>query len=400
MDGIARGVRVDPNQVQQFVTDSPWDPMRATEHLIDRMAKEYASPEGVLVVDDTGQAKQGTHSVGVKRQYSGTLGKVGSCQVAVDVVYALPGKRRNADAVVWPLGLELYLPEEWTDDPRRREEVAVPREVGFRTKPEIALGMIDRALRRGLPFRGVVADAGYGEGGDFREALRERKVAYALGVRPKVLHLVDASTTVRRAAKHLTYPKDAEVFTPEALAGRLGDGDWTRVAWSEGTKGPLESLFFRRRVRVVHPGRGRRAGEEVAWLLLEKRPDELKAYLCWGLDECDLEALARIVHLRWTVEQFHQEIKEVLGMDHFEGRTWRGWHHHMAMICLAYAFLAVLRATARGKGGRPSFEAVHRAVVETLVERLLVDRGRLGRKRAKGLAPIVVDFFGITQPTE
>lgn len=398
MECVARTVRVNVNKVQQFVTDSPWDPMKATDCLIDRMGKEYSSPKGVLVVDDTGQAKQGSHSVGVKRQYSGTLGKVGNCQVAVDVVYVIPGRKRNADAVVWPLGMDLYLPREWTDEPWRRTEAHIPKEVGFRTKPEIALGMIDRAVRRDLPFRCVVADPGYGMDGDFRSALRERGVAYALGVRPSSIRLIGEDIPVRRGRKHLIYPERANAFTPSRLARSLGDDEWTEVTWSEGTKGPLRALFYRTRVRVVHPGLGRRATEEVAWLLLEKRPKELKAYICHGLDDCSLEELVHFVHQRWAVERFHHEIKETLGMDNFQGRAWRGWRHHMAMICLAYAFLAVLRARARGK--LPSFETVHRLVVEKLVEQVLVDRGRLGKRKARQIAPVMADLWGLPQPTE
>lgn len=398
MAGIARTVTIHPDRIQQFVTESPWDPMRTTEGLVDRMAKQYASPSGVLVVDDTGQAKQGSHSVGVKRQYSGTLGMIGNCQVAVDVVYVIPGKRRNADAIVWPLGLDLYLPREWTDEPWRREEVGIPKDVGFRTKIQIAVDMIDRAVRRGLPFHGLVADSIYGRDGDFRSALRDHGIAYAVGVVPSRTYFIDEDTPVSRGKEHLLYPKTATPFTPTNLARRLDKEDWTEVTWSEGTKGPLRALFHRTRVRVVHPNRGRRATDEVGWLLLEKRSKEMKAYMCHGLDDCSLEEIVRLVHQRWAVERFHHEIKETLGMDHFEGRGWLGWRHHMAMICLAYAFLAVLRARAGTGTKLPSFEAVFRAVVEGLVERVLVNKGRLGHRKARKIAPLMADLWGIPQP--
>ncbi|MBI5116846.1 IS701 family transposase [Candidatus Poribacteria bacterium] len=409
MESISERMDVNINQVQQFITDSPWDPARATESIIDRMAPDFSSKKGVLVVDDTGQRKQGKHSVGAKRQYSGTLGKVGNCQVGVDVIYALPGEDRNADAIAWPLGLELYLPEDWANDPARRQEADVPCDIQFRTKPRIALGMIERARKHGLKYRCIVADSGYGDDGGFREELRGKMDPYVLAVDPAMLRVIDADVVLELPGKgeagaprkHARYPPDVEAYSPEQLASKLSADDWTEVKWANGTKGALSGLFYRRMVRIVHPQMGRRAADEVGWLLLEKHSDGLKAYICWGLDGLGLKQLVTLAHMRWVVEQFHKDIKQVLGMDKFQGRTWRGWHHHMAMICLAHAFLAVLRAEKRGKEKLPSFSEVHWRIVEELIIRDLSLKEGLRREQAKRIAMrMMTGFMGLVQPTE
>jgi SRSO17 transposase len=257
--------------------------------------------------------------------------------------------------------------------------------------------MVDRALAHQVPHALVVADAGYGDDAGFRAALRRRGEAYVLGVDPSKLRVVAADVAVEvprvgtqggRPRKGLAYPEGIHPASPRSLARRVR---WERVEWAEGTKGPLAGQFHRLRVRVTEGARERRhATDEVAWLLLEKRPRELKAYLGWGLDDLSLGELVAYAHLRWTIELYHREAKQLLGLDRFEGRTWRGWHHHVAMVQLAYAFLSHLRA-GRGAGTPlPTLPEVARAVVLEVATQELLKHHRLSRRKARGIAATMV----------
>ncbi len=401
MEAIARRVGMDEDRVERFVRESPWEYEALQDYLVAHVPEGIRSPGAALVVDDVGIIKQGRHSVGVYRQYSGALGKVGNCQVAVDMTYAVPGGRRNADQVTWPLGMELYLPRPWVEEPEYedlRGEVGLPRNVGFRTKPEIALSMIDAARAHRIEHAVVVADAGYGDNMEFRTALRRRREAYVLGVDPSRVRVVGADVPVeippvgRRGGRPWTapaYPEGVRAESPGQNARWVED--WGRVEWAEGTRGPLAGLFYRTRVRVTEgAARRRHATGEVAWLLLERRANELKAYLCWGLDHATLEELVGYAHLRWTIEQYHREAKQLLGLDRFEGRTWKGWHHHVAMVLLAYAFLAHLRAGQGGRDPLPTLPQVARAVVLEVATQDLLKHHRLTRRRAKSMATSMV----------
>lgn len=312
MERIAQSGGIPSHRLQQFITDSPWDADRLIESLLARM-RHLTSPEGVVIFDDTGQAKQGTHSVGVGRQYSGTLGKVGNCQVAVTALYALPGKERNADVIGWPLGMELYLPSAWTEDAARRRKVGVPEELSYRTKPEIALEILKRVRREGIPHKAVVFDAGYGNVDPFRRSLRELREPYVAAWAPgnHQVYLADWP----EAAREGTLPKGARKgATPRELAEQTPDPLWQDIAWGEGTKHQLHGEFVRYRVRVVHGTSkydgGRVVTDEEGWLLLERDDDELKAYMLWGLNDLTLEQQVALTHRRWVIEQFYREIKQ------------------------------------------------------------------------------------------
>jgi SRSO17 transposase len=381
MYGIAVRMGLNEDRVERFVRESPWDHEALQDHLAANVPDTIRSPRAVLVVDDFGLLKQGSHSVGVQRQYTGTAGKVANSQVAVDLVYVAPGKERNADHRTWPLGTEIYLPEGWAEDEARREEVGVPEDVEFRTKPEIAYDLIDRALEQGVEHRAVLGDTGYGDDGEFRKRLRGRKVPYVLGVTPSELRVVDASVPVvppgkgkrGRARKHPTFPEGTPVHSPKELAKEVEE--WTTVEWSEGTKGKLAGEFHRVRVRVTKGAtRLRRVTGEVAWLLLENRKEGLRAYLCWGLDDESLKELVKLAHLRWPVEQFHKEAKQLLGLDDFEGRTWKAWYHHVTMVLLAYAFLSMLRAEGT-EGPLPSLRRTVIAIVQEMLTQIMENHG-------------------------
>lgn len=369
---------------------------------MNHVPKEVLSPRAALIVDDVALVKKGRMSVAAYRQWCGATGKVDECQVAVDLIYASPGRRRNADQKTWPVGMQLYVPKGWLQDPEyasAREGAKLPPGIRFRTKHEIALDLIDRA--RKLPHAAIVGDAGYGDNAEFRRALRDRREPYVLGVNPSQLRVLDATVPITpphtkgrpgRPETHPTHSAGAKRESPRHIARRVPD--WPRIEWSEGTKEPLTGLFWRTRVRVVEGPKERRyVTDEVAWLLLEKRSHELKAYLCWGLDEASLDELVATAHLRWTIEQFHREAKQMLGLDQFEGRTWKGWHHHVTMVLLAYAYLALHRAQHGDAHPLPTLPKTANAIVLEMATQRLISKHRLTRPHAKRIARTMLKEF-------
>jgi SRSO17 transposase len=339
--------RVAPGDLQQlhhFVSTSPW----ATAPLEDELAKAadrlVGGPEAVLVIDDTALVKQGRHSVGVKRQYCGQLGKKANCQSLVSLTLA------RAEVPVG-VGLRLFLPEDWGADAARRAAAGVPEAVAYRPKWKIALDEIDRVLASGARFGAVLADAEYGKAAEFRAGLAERRLAYAVGILPtQKLYPADVTLSLPerkptgRPRKH-PVPSAASVGAAELVESR--PAAFRTVSWRTGTKGPLQAEFAALRVRVadgpVAAGGQHLPGEE-AWLVGEHRTSgERKYYLSNLPAETPLEVLAALIKARWVCEQLHQQLKDELGLDHFEGRSWRGLHHHALLCLLAFAFLQHLR---------------------------------------------------------
>jgi SRSO17 transposase len=283
------------------------------------------------VVDDTGHPKAGNHSVGVARQYCGNLGKVDNCQVAVSLSLV------NETASI-PVGYRLYLPKAWADDLERRRKVGVPDEVEFQTKPEIALDLLDAALAAGKPKAPVLADAGYGDGTPFRDALSTRGLPYLVGVK--------AGTSVFPAAGTSVGAKAGEGGKPmsvEEVARSLPEKALREVLWREGGKSTLSSRFAVLRACPAH-GRRRRPEE---WLLIEWPAQEAAPTHYWlgTVDpEACLQELVELAKLRWRIERDYEELKQELGLSHYEGRGWRGFHHHASLCIAAYAFLAAERA--------------------------------------------------------
>lgn len=326
--------------IQQFIGQSPWDWNPVWEKLGQRMLAELEA-DPAWVVDDTGFPKQGTHSVGVARQYSGTLGKTGNCQVAVSVHHV--GEQGNV-----PLGWRLYLPESWAQDAERRKGAGVPEDVVFRKKWELALEIIDQVRGWGVPDQVVLADAGYGDATELREGLEQRGLSYAVGITPQVgvwlqppeLIVPEAKPTGRRPSA-VRYGTQRPVMAQEAALKAKG---WKKVRWREGTKGWLESRFWAMRVQTSHRYQDGRPPGKPVWLLVEW-PESEDAPTKYSL--CDLPAnytlrrLVRLVKCRWKIEQDYHQLKEELGLDHYEGRNWQGWHHHVTMVMLAHAFLTL-----------------------------------------------------------
>ena len=343
----------DYDQLHHFVCDGLWDPAPLERDLLSKADQLLGGPEAVLVIDDTALPKKGSHSVGVAHQYAGVLGKNANCQVLVSLTLA-------RDEVPLPLALRLYLPERWTRDPERLQRAGVPQAFrAERSKPEIALAELDRVLQAGVRFGVVVADAGYGISAAFRQALSARGLLWAVGI-PRVQKVYPADVELtwpapRRGAKRSWPEPDVASCAAEAL---LAGARWRRFSWRRGRKGPLEAAFAARRVRVadgpavrLHGRDKQRLPGEAVWLVGERRASgERKYYLSNLPSDTGLKRLASVIKARWVCEQAHQQLKEELGLDHFEGRGWQGLHRHGLLALIAFCFLQEQRLAAAGRG--------------------------------------------------
>ncbi len=327
--------------MQQFVGQSPWEWEPIWERLGKRMTAEL-EPDPVWVVDDTGFPKKGDHSVGVERQYSGTLGKTANCQVAVSLHHV--GEQGST-----VLGWRLYLPESWAQDKERRKEAGVPDEVVFKTKWELAIDIIDQARRWELPDRIVVADAGYGEATEFRDALENRSLRYVTGIsgqvgvwaKPPKISIPQPSGGRGQPPSRYVYGSQKPTNVREIAVKAKG---WKNVRWREGNKGWLESRFMAVRVQPSHGYVRGEAPHKEVWLLVEwpeAEKEPTKYFLCDLPETYTLRRLVRLAKARWKIEQDYQQLKEELGLDHYEGRYWIGWHHHVTLVMLAQAFLTL-----------------------------------------------------------
>jgi SRSO17 transposase len=339
----------DYQQMQQFITDSPWDSEATMNGIIDFMKPDMSSSKGIIAFDDTGFPKHGVYSVGVGQQYSGAIGKLGNCQVSTSALYILPSKKRNRDAITWPLGMRLFLLHEWIDDKNRRDNAGIPDNIEYKEKWRLALELLDNAVEHGIPHCAVTADSAYGASTEFRSELRRRKEPYVLAVSPKNVSMVLDSVKLIEPEKvrsrkfgrmRMQFHLPDGIFGKDVteIAQELAEKDWKDVCWSEGSKGKLHRKFAKRKVRVL--SHGRECTDEICWLLLEQDAGELKSYFCWGFNNPSLEFLVRISRARWFIEQGYREMKEELGLDHFEGRSWKGWNHHAVLTQIAYAYLA------------------------------------------------------------
>ena len=334
----------DPEQaMQQFVNQSPWDEQPVGRRYRAVMAQRLASPKGIFVIDDTGFPKQGKHSVGVQHQYCGQLGKKANCQVAVTVHYVSPEGH-------FPAALRLYLPKSWIGSPKRLEAAGVPPQYRReQTKGQIALELLDQVRAEGvLPGDVVLTDAGYGTSQDFREGLERRGLYYIAGVTSEMVVFTEEPRWVAPApatgGRPRSNPQLAEdsprPVSLKTLADRLPR---RKVTWREGTKGKLAGKFAWVRVWPAQDwARGGCAFAKPIWLLIEERADGEIQYAFSNLpaDTSRLQAV-RLWKSRWPVEQGYQQMKEELGLDHFEGRSWRGFHHHACLVMLAYGFLVL-----------------------------------------------------------
>lgn len=339
------------DRLHHFVSSGVWDAAPLEAELAGQANRLVGGPDAVLVIDDTALPKKGSFSVGVAPQYASALGKNANCQTLVSLTLA-------RDEVPVAVGLRLFLPESWTGDRARMSRAGVPEPwQAPRSKPEIALAEIDRLIAAGLCFGTVLADAGYGLSAPFRQGLSARGLAWAVGIagRQKV-YPVDVSLIVPVAGRGRPRKNPVPDVLSTSAESMLGDATWTELSWRAGTKGPLRAKFAAIRVRIADgppqriwdKGQQHLPGEE-AWLIGEHRVSgERKYYLANLPAAVDLVTLAATIKARWVCEQAHQQLKEELGLDHFEGRSWHGLHRHALMSMIAYAFLQHRRLKASG----------------------------------------------------
>ena len=361
--------RLDPGRVgaahqslHHFVAKAAWDDAAllaaVRAHALPAMLER--GPIRAWIVDDTGLPKKGKLSVGVARQYCGQLGKRDNCQVAVTLSVA-------TEAASLPVAYRLYLPEAWAADPARRAMAGVPEEVGFRTKPAIALDQIGRALADGVPPGVVVTDAGYGNDTDFRDGVTAAGLPYVAGILgttglwpPGAGPLPAAPWSGRgRPPKRLRRGPEHRPLAAEELAAGLPAGAWRTVTWREGTAGPLASRFAAVRVRPAHDDFRLSEPRAEEWFLAEWPEGEegpTKYWLSTLPETAAIEELVATARLRWRIERDFEELKQELGLGHFEGRGWRGFHHHASLCIAAYGFLVAERCRFSPRAGDPDPE--------------------------------------------
>ena len=369
-----RAGEIDYDQLHHFVAAGVWDSAPLEAALLKEADSLVGDETGFLVIDDTALPKKGRHSVGVAPQYASSLGKTANCQSLVSVTLA----SREVPVAV---GLRLFLPESWTNDPERMARAHVPldRQMAL-TKPEIAIEEIDRVIASGARFGYVLADAGYGSSGSFRQALSERGLLWAVGL-SRLQNVYPADVALIFPVAQTGRPRKYQVpdQPPVAAEAFLAAGKWQRVSWRRGTKGRLTCLFAARRVRIADGHKHRMLddrmqcmpGDEV-WLVGECRSTGEQKYYVSNLPAgASLKMLAATIKARWVCEQAHQQLKEELGLDHFEGRSWTGLHRHALMTMIAYAFLQSRRLKAAGRkkrvGGpppQPSMPAIRQAILD------------------------------------
>ena len=347
----------DYDQLHHFVSDGVWNAGPLELELALQADRLVGGADAFLVIDDTTLPKKGTHSVGVAPQYASALGKTANCQTLVSLTLA-------GGEVPVMVGLRLFLPESWTNDAVRLERAGVPLEYqAARAKPEIALAELDRLIGSGVRFGAVLADAGYGMSAPFRQALSARGLAWAVGVpRHQKVYLPGVELVFPVAGRGRPRKRHVPNVLSVAAEEMLANEKWRVAAWRKGTKGLLKARFAAVRVRVADgppqrigaKGMQHMPGEEV-WLVGERRTaGERKYYLANLPADADLKTLAATIKARWVCEQAHQQLKEELGLDHFEGRSWQGLHRHALMTMIAYAFLQHRRLAAASGGKKSS----------------------------------------------
>jgi SRSO17 transposase len=364
-------------RLQHLLTDAAWDPLQLDEARVKRLLALHPVAGGILVFDDTGLPKKGTASVGVAPQYSGTLGKIGNCQVVVSAEF-LADDPASSSPFHFPVSAQLFLPESWTQDAGRRKQARVPEQISQQTKPEIALGLLDQARQWGVPIQAVVVDAGYGDNPNFLRGLDERQVPYMCAVEstfgcrlPEEVEAAAAQTPIYGGRGQPRKPRPAPLYTVKELIEAQPASAWQTIRWREGTKGTMQVQAVALRVHwatgsSLHSTSHSRVhtGPE-GWLLAERpvpetmtdeqqtqaiepqeqEEEQIKYWFSVLPLETPVERLVLLAHARWVIEQFYEDAKQECGLDDFQGRSWDGLHRHLALVMLAYSFLMLYRLT-------------------------------------------------------
>jgi SRSO17 transposase len=369
-------------RLQHLLTDADWDSLKLDEVRVRSLSAK--SPEGgVLVLDDTSFPKQGKASVGVARQYCGALGKRANCQVVVSAEY-VADEPESSRPLHWPVSGRLYLPEGWANDRERREISHVPEEVIFRSKPQIALSLMDLSREWGVPSEVVVADSGYGKYPSFLKGLEEREVAYVCGVEStfgvrlpeEVMAAKEAGAPPYEGRGQPPKERPAPLYTARELIEGLPEEAWQTVSWREGTKGTLSKQMVALRVHRATGSPRHSIDHKLVltaaegWLIGE-RPlpgepssahknkegeEELNYYYSTLGTEVSLERLASLAKSRWAIEQFYEDAKGESGLSDYQGRRWEGLHRHLALSMLAYSFLMLHSSITTSVGASSSGE--------------------------------------------
>jgi len=351
-------------RLQHLLTDAKWEAEALNETRVRELVK-VTPRDGLLIIDDTGLPKKGKHSPGVARQYCGALGKIGNCQVVVTAEYSAD-EPTESRPLHWPVSGRLYLPKAWAADCERRSRSHIPEDLPFRTKPELALELVDQARAWQVPFKTVVADAGYGSNPNFLAGLEERQVSYVCAVeRSFGLRLPDevqaasgAPPPEYRGIGRPRLPRSAPLHTAEALSRARPQEAWRTITWRDGTKKTLCKQFVAIRAHRAtgNPAQGRRSSHSrvstgpEGWLLAERpvpgHDGDVKWYYSNLPPDTHLERLVALAHSRWVIEQFYEDAKGECGLRDFQGRRWDGLHRHLALVMLTYSFLMQQRALA------------------------------------------------------
>jgi len=342
-------VRRMHQSLHHVVADAPWNDEAVLDSALDFVlpAMLRQGPVVAWVVDDTGFPKKGKESVGVARQYCGQVGKQDNCRVAVSLSV-------TTDSASMPVAYRLYLPEVWIKDEERRKKTGVPEEIQFQTKPELALEQIQRARQRGIPQGVVLADAGYGNDTGFRLALTEMEMQYVMGVQSTVTVWKPEEEPkpappyqgMGRPPKLLRRDRKHQPISAKDLALSLPADSWKKVNWRQGVNKKLQSRFAAVRVRPAHRDYWQAEPHPAEWLLMEWPTGEsepTKYWLSTLPENASLKGLVRLAKHRWIIERDYEELKQELGLGHYEGRGWRGFHHHATLCIAAYGFLVAER---------------------------------------------------------
>jgi SRSO17 transposase len=340
-----------PDPMQRLLYRAQWSADAARDRLLQYTIEVFGEEDGIGVVDETGFIKKGTHSVGVKRQYSGTAGKVENCQIGVFLSYATAKGHVLLDR-------RLYLPEEWANDPERRAEAKIPADVVFQTKPEQAMAMLETAWQAGVPMRWVAGDEVYGDSTELRDLVARRERWYVLAVRTVTLVWTERPPVVEpepqergRLRTKARLAEDApSATTVKEVVGSWRESRWQRLTVAEGEKGLITYDWACQRVvesRDGLPGRD-------AWLLARRSvsdPTDIAYYLSNAPGDTPLLTLAQVASTRYTVEQCIEEAKGETGLDEYEVRFWHSWHRHITLSMMAHTWLASVRYQATEKKG-------------------------------------------------
>lgn len=349
--------RLAPDNIQRMhqslhhlVADAPWSDEEMLRQVRNSVLPAMRKQGSVVcwIVDDTGFPKKGSHSVGVARQYCGQVGKQDNCRVAVSLSIA-------TESASLPIGFRLYLPESWTEDKKRRKKSGIPEEIAFRTKPQIALAQIKKAVEENVMRGVVVADAGYGVDGRFRAGITELELEYAVGVQSSLTVWAPGTEPLPpsprkqtgRPPSLLRRDKDHQPVSAKQLASDVPAKEWKTVNWRQGTEQQLRSRFAALRVRPAHRDYWQAEPHAEEWLLIEWPKGEAEPAKYWLSTlpaDTKLKDLVTAAKQRWIIERDYEELKQELGLGHYEGRGWRGFHHHATLCIASYGFLVAERS--------------------------------------------------------